>query len=72
MKQKAGDLQNMEKVINILSPMQVLKRGYSFTTVNGKLLTTLSQINKGDKIITAVTDGTIASTVTSTKTTIDL
>ncbi|MHA4843493.1 exodeoxyribonuclease VII large subunit [Flavitalea antarctica] len=71
-KQKAGDLQNMEKVINILSPMQVLKRGYSFTTVNGKLLTTLSQINKGDKIITAVTDGTIASTVTSTKTTIDL
>ncbi|HTE25205.1 exodeoxyribonuclease VII large subunit [Flavitalea sp.] len=66
-KQRARDLQNMEKVISILSPLQVLKRGYSFTTVNGKLVTTINEIKKGDKIITTVTDGSIASTVTSTK-----
>jgi exodeoxyribonuclease VII large subunit len=67
LKQRSRDLQNMEKIISILSPMQVLKRGYSFTTVNGKLVTTINEINKGDKIITTVTNGSIASTVTSTK-----
>jgi exodeoxyribonuclease VII large subunit len=68
MKQKTRDIQNMDKVINILSPLQVLKRGYSFTTVNGKLVTTINGIKKGDKIITTVADGSIAATVTSTKT----
>jgi exodeoxyribonuclease VII large subunit len=66
-KQRSRDLQNMEKIISILSPMQILKRGYSFTTVNGKLVTTINDINKGDKIITTVADGSIASTVTSNK-----
>ncbi|RYY16888.1 MAG: hypothetical protein EOO04_26260, partial [Chitinophagaceae bacterium] len=65
-KQRSRDLQNMEKVISLLSPLQVLKRGYSFTTVNGKLVTTINGIIKGDKIITVVSDGSIASTVTST------
>jgi exodeoxyribonuclease VII large subunit len=68
-KQRSRDIQNMEKVVNILSPLQVLKRGYSFTTVNGKLVTTINEIKKGDKIITTVADGSIAATVTSTKTT---
>lgn len=65
-RQRARDLQNMEKVINLLSPLQVLRRGYSFTTVNGKLVTTINGITKGDKIITVVANGNIASTVTST------
>jgi exodeoxyribonuclease VII large subunit len=58
---------NIEKIVNIMSPIHVLKRGYSITTVNGTLLKNINEIKKGDKIVTLLTDGSINSTITSSK-----
>jgi exodeoxyribonuclease VII large subunit len=61
------EIANTEKMVNILSPRQVMKRGYSITTINGRLVSSVAELRKGDKIITAVADGEIHSEVTTTK-----
>ena len=58
---------NIEKIVNIMSPVHVLKRGYSITTVNGTLVKNINEVKKGDRIITILTDGSISSTITSSK-----
>nr|WP_238525010.1 exodeoxyribonuclease VII large subunit [Caldicellulosiruptor owensensis] len=53
---------NLEKLI-ALNPLNVLKRGYSITLHNSRILTTISQISNGDEIITRLSDGIIKSRV---------
>ena len=56
-------LDSLAKQVELLSPMQVLKRGYSLVTVNGKCVTSASQINTGDVIVNQFADGNIESKV---------
>lgn len=56
-------LDSIAKQVELLSPMQVLKRGYSLVTVNGKCVTSASQINTGDVIVNQFADGNIESKV---------
>lgn len=56
-------LDSLSKQVELLSPMQVLKRGYSLVTVNGKCVTSASQINTGDVIVNQFADGNIESKV---------
>ena len=52
-----------EKHIETHSPAFLLKHGYTFTTLNGKRISSVKQIQKGDKIRTFVADGDFTSEV---------
>jgi len=54
--------------LDILSPENILKRGYSMTTSNGQLIKKSSKLKKGDPLITETFDHIILSTVTEQKT----
>jgi len=60
-------IENIEKNIDLMNPVNVLKRGYSITMANGKVLQKVEGIKEGDMLETVLNDGTIASTVTSFK-----
>lgn len=59
------DLNNTEKLVHILSPQQILKRGYSITTVNGRLARSVEDVKPGDVINTTISDGSITAIVES-------
>lgn len=54
----------LEKNIETHSPSFLLKHGYTITSVNGKRITSVEQVQKGDKIRTFVADGNFESEVT--------
>ncbi|MFZ2197356.1 MAG: exodeoxyribonuclease VII large subunit, partial [Thermodesulfovibrionales bacterium] len=60
-------LDNLEKVIKLLNPANVLKRGYSITHHNGKLLKDVFLVRQGDIIETSLFKGVIKSVVESAK-----
>ena len=60
-------LENIEKNIQIMDPINVLKRGFSITYSNGKAVKDISQLEKGAKINTVLFNGTIKSTITKIK-----
>jgi len=61
------ELATLEKNVSILSPQNVLKRGYSITRLDGKALSSIDQIKDGDLIETTVHKGKIASRVEGLK-----
>jgi exodeoxyribonuclease VII large subunit len=56
-------LQHQEKIISLLDPNKLLKRGYSLTYIQGALLTEGNQVRPGDLIETHIHQGKIVSTV---------
>ena len=61
------DLKFVENTLQILSPLNILKRGYSITRINGKILQDINKINSGDIIETELYNGLIESRVEQTK-----
>lgn len=53
--------------VELLSPMRVMKRGYSITQVNGKVISETNPVKKGDKIRTFTYDFELESKLESTK-----
>lgn len=53
-----------ENALSILDPVNVLKRGYTVTTKDGKIIKSSLQISKDDVIDTMFSDGKIKSKVT--------
>ena len=49
--------------ITLLDPHQLLKRGYSITTINGKVVKDPLMVCKGDRIVSILKHGTIESVV---------
>ncbi|MFB6318686.1 exodeoxyribonuclease VII large subunit [Saccharicrinis sp. FJH54] len=49
--------------IEYQDPVKILEKGYSITTRNGAVVTRVSDLRKGDKIITVLSDGKKQSTV---------
>ena len=60
-------LENIEKNIQIMDPINVLKRGFSITYLNGKTVKDVSQLEEGAIINTFLFNGTIDSTITKIK-----
>jgi exodeoxyribonuclease VII large subunit len=60
-------LENIEKNIQIMDPINVLKRGFSITYANGKAVKDVSQLQEGEVINTLLSNGTIDSTITKIK-----
>lgn len=54
----------MEKTLNILKPECVIKRGYTITSYNGKIITRKENLKSGDRIDTLFQDGVISSRIT--------
>jgi exodeoxyribonuclease VII large subunit len=60
-------LENLERIISMADPKNILKRGYSISTVNGKPIRDVSQIKVGDLVSTTLMDGTFESEVKEIK-----
>ena len=56
-------LSNATKLVQSLSPVATLARGYSLTLYNGKVLRDASEVSKGNSLQTRLKRGTIQSTV---------
>lgn len=58
------ELQNMEKIVELVSPETILKKGYSLTLVNGKVVHQVQDLHRGDRVTTLFADGTAESIIT--------
>lgn len=63
MQKTTAGLDNFEKVIRLLDPVNVLRRGYSITQHKGKILKDASHLRKGDIIDTMLFKGMMKSRV---------
>jgi exodeoxyribonuclease VII large subunit len=63
MQKTAAGLDNLEKVIKLLDPVNVLRRGYSITHHKGRILRDASLLHHGDYIDTTLFNGIIKSRV---------
>lgn len=57
------NLATIQEKLRLVDPQNILKRGYSLTTVNGKIAKSVTQIQTGDRLETKLSDGTVESTV---------
>ncbi|MBP1644568.1 MAG: exodeoxyribonuclease large subunit [Bacteroidetes bacterium] len=57
-------LANYQQVLKLLDPKNLLKRGYSISYLKDKIITSASELKKGDQLVTLFADGKIISTVT--------
>ncbi|HLW06045.1 MAG TPA: exodeoxyribonuclease VII large subunit, partial [Marinilabiliaceae bacterium] len=55
----------LERDLETMHPKNVLKRGYSITTLNGKAVVSISNVVVGDELETRVFDGVLISVVQS-------
>jgi len=69
LKNKTVMLENLENSLSILSPENVLRRGYTITSMNGVIVKEAALLSEGDIIETAFRDGNISSKVTGKKNT---
>ncbi|MBI3136880.1 MAG: exodeoxyribonuclease VII large subunit [Bacteroidetes bacterium] len=67
LKTQDEQLKHTAKIIKLVDPMNVVQRGYSITSVNGKLVRSVDQLAAGDILETLILDGTIESKVEVTK-----
>ncbi len=56
-------LELIEKQCEYLDPYEILKRGYSISSLNGKPIKDASLLNKGDRVVTKVSKGSFTSTL---------
>lgn len=63
MQKTVAGLDNLEKVIKLLDPVNVLRRGYSITHHKGKILKDAACLHHGDYIATLLFNGIIESRV---------
>ncbi len=55
-----------QEKLRLVDPQNILKRGYSLTMLNGKIVKSVNQITSGDLIETRLSDGTVESKVEKT------
>ncbi len=54
---------NFEKIVNLSDPEFTLKRGFTYSTINGKSILRIKKVKQGDKLITLAYEKNIVSTV---------
>jgi len=72
--QAVDNLKNTKKNLNLIQeklrlvdPQNILKRGYSLTMMNGKILKSVQLVKEGDLLETRLSDGTVESKVKKIK-----
>lgn len=60
---KAYDLKKNAAMLDALSPLAVLGRGYSITEKDGSVLNDVAKVSAGDKIVTKLKNGTLLSEI---------
>jgi exodeoxyribonuclease VII large subunit len=60
---KRQQLELDEQFVKMVSPEYVLKRGFSLTLKDGKIVKAISGLQPGDKLITRLADGEISSEI---------
>ncbi len=53
----------VEKTVNVMDPIHVLRRGFTITTLKGKAVKNASEVSPGDTLHTYTAEGEIISTV---------
>ena len=56
-------IEYLSQTVHLADPVHLLKKGYSVTTCNGKLLTSTHEVKANDTLTTYLADGTITSKV---------
>ena len=56
-------LELMEKSVAAADPVIILKRGYSMTRLNGRVVKGVADLHKGDRLVTSFADGTVESEI---------
>lgn len=64
-KQQQNRLEILGKSIEIHSPIYLLERGYSLTTLNGIRVNSIAQLKEGERVRTYVKDGAFDSEITA-------
>jgi len=57
------NLNLIQEKLRLVDPQNILKRGYSMTTMNGKILKSVQMVKEGDQLETRLSDGKIESKV---------
>jgi exodeoxyribonuclease VII large subunit len=63
LKKNADTLTVMKNRLEIVRPENVLKRGYTITSIKGKILKSRDEVNQGELIDTKFSDGSVSSKV---------
>ena len=66
-KEKQIKLKNLIEKLELVNPLNVLKRGYSLTTQDNKIISSIKKIKKTKPITIKLQDGTIEATVKEIK-----
>lgn len=61
--QNTHKLELFEKSLSGADPVQILRKGYSITRCNGKVVTGTSDLNRGDRLTTVFADGKVESEI---------
>lgn len=56
-------LEIMDKTVAASDPVVIMKRGYSLTRLNGRVVKGASELKKGDRLTTSFADGTVESEI---------
>jgi exodeoxyribonuclease VII large subunit len=65
LRQENRQLQHIESLLSVLRPESVMSRGYSLTTLDGRILKSVGEVGDGDVIQTTLQDGHIESRVSA-------
>ena len=67
MNNKNNKYSNVINKLSVLNPLNTLKRGYSITKLDNKVITNIKGIKKNDTLTITLSDGEVTSTVESVK-----
>ncbi|HTF19279.1 MAG TPA: exodeoxyribonuclease VII large subunit [Chryseolinea sp.] len=59
------ELTGLEKTVGVMDPLHVLRRGFTISMVNGKVVQSVEDLQAGDRLVTRAADGSITSEVIS-------
>ncbi|MEO9654305.1 exodeoxyribonuclease VII large subunit [Marinomonas sp.] len=59
LKNKQNQFAGLVEKLNLVSPLNILSRGYAITTKDGQVVNSTSSVRKGDKLRTRLVDGEI-------------
>lgn len=57
------NLNSIQEKLRLVDPQNILKRGYSLTMLNGKIVKSVNQLKDGELLVTRLSDGNVESTV---------
>ncbi|PZP43331.1 MAG: hypothetical protein DI598_15900, partial [Pseudopedobacter saltans] len=67
LQQSKTELSHIERQIALANPENLLKRGFSITKVNGKIVKSIHELSPNTEIVTQLMDGNVHSTILNIK-----